>query len=47
MGTIIVLKLERTDSSDKCVQIWICSAEPPGEHRHENKNNILNIKKLV
>ena len=22
-----------------CVQLWICSAEPPGEHRYENRNN--------
>ena len=25
-----------------CVQLWICSAEPPGEHRYENRNNNIN-----
>ena len=27
------------DFSAGCVQLWICSAEPPGEHRYENLNN--------
>ena len=22
-----------------CVQLWIRSAEPPGEHRYENRNS--------
>ena len=22
-----------------CMQLWIRSAEPPGEHRYENRNN--------
>ena len=26
-----------------CVQRWIRSAEPPGEHRYENRNNNLEI----
>ena len=29
----------RTDFGAGCVQLWIRSAEPPGEHRYENKNN--------
>ena len=27
------------DFGARCVQLWICSAEPHGEHCYENWNN--------
>ena len=33
----------RTDVGAGCVQLWIRSAEPPGEHRYENCNNHICI----
>ena len=31
--------LKETDLCAGCVQVWIRSAELPGEHRYENRNN--------
>ena len=30
---------KRTDFDAGCMQLWIRSAEPPGEHRYENWND--------
>ena len=29
-----------------CVQLWIRSAEPPGEHRYENRNNNISYREF-
>ena len=38
---------KRTDFDAGCVQIWIRSAEPPGEHRYENGNNNENRQAMI
>ena len=50
MGLIEIYKMAmktltifpRTNFCAGCVQLWICSAEPPWEHRNENWNNDTN-----
>ena len=38
----------RTGFGTGCVQFWIRSAEPPGEHRYENRsNNIYTYSRIL
>ena len=39
-GLTISVSFQRMDFGAGCVQLWICSTEPPGEHPYENGNNI-------